>query len=464
MPAISPSAVGRGLVAAVLTVTLSLSAAPGWAANPAQPIWRNGYNGPDSRDDTPRQIAVDPGSGNVYVTGSSQGVATGYDYATVAYDAAGMRLWDARYNGPAGGSDTASAVAVDPTTGNVYVTGQSRGVTTGYDYATLAYSRTGTQLWVARYDGPGQADDAASAIAVDPGTGTVYVTGVAAPLPFTADFATVAYSAAGVQLWVAHYDGPAHEYDGARVIVVDAATGNVYVAGDSNGFGADYATVAYGRAGGRLWVGRYNGPANSAEFVKGLAVDPTTGNVYVTGASPAVTTGYDFATVAYTGTGEQLWVNRYSASATGFEGANAVAVDSSTGNVYVIGLRQSSTTGSDYATIAYTADGASLWSDVYNGPADADDVAFSVAVDSTSGNVYATGVSPGRGSHDIATLAYRANGARLGVARYFNPWQRASGVVGIAVDPSTGNVHVTGTTAGQVGTRLDYLVLAYPAP
>jgi len=61
--------------------------------------------------------------------------------ATIAYRAAsGDRLWTARYNGPAHQDDGATAVAVSPTCGTVFVTGESQGIGTKTDYATLAYA------------------------------------------------------------------------------------------------------------------------------------------------------------------------------------------------------------------------------------------------------------------------------------------------------------------------------------
>ena len=84
------------------------------------PFWTNGASG--------TAIAVD-GNGNVFVAGSSAGSGGGSDYgdyATIAYSGAGVPLWTNRYNGP-GKSDKATAVAVDGS-GNVIVTGNSEGI------------------------------------------------------------------------------------------------------------------------------------------------------------------------------------------------------------------------------------------------------------------------------------------------------------------------------------------------
>ena len=78
------------------------------------------------------------GSGNVYVTGRSYGSGTDYDYATLKYDPDGNQLWIQRYNGPGNALDEATAIAVDGA-GNVYVTGFGSGSGTDYDYATLKY-------------------------------------------------------------------------------------------------------------------------------------------------------------------------------------------------------------------------------------------------------------------------------------------------------------------------------------
>jgi hypothetical protein len=96
------------------------------------------YNGPVNHNDEASAIAIDK-MGNVYVTGSSRGGGTDSDYATIAYDSSGNRLWVARYNGPVNYYDIALAMAVD-NAGNVYVTGKSYGGWTANDYATMPQS------------------------------------------------------------------------------------------------------------------------------------------------------------------------------------------------------------------------------------------------------------------------------------------------------------------------------------
>jgi hypothetical protein len=98
------------------------------------------------------------------VTGGSTSGA--YDYATIKYDASGAEQWVARYNGPGNLDDSASAIALDDS-GNVYVTGYGAGSGTSLDYATIKYDTSGAEQWVARYNGPGNFNDDARAIAVD---------------------------------------------------------------------------------------------------------------------------------------------------------------------------------------------------------------------------------------------------------------------------------------------------------
>src|SRR5439155_4755192 len=138
-------------------------------------LWTNRYDGPGNGNDFAQAIAVDS-SGNVFVTGYSTDSIGNEDYATIKYSNAGVPLWTNRYDGPANGEDRPSAIAVDGS-GNVFVTGESGNPDYQFlDYATIKYSSLGVPLWTNRYDGPGNNQDSAYAIAVD-SSGTVFVTG-----------------------------------------------------------------------------------------------------------------------------------------------------------------------------------------------------------------------------------------------------------------------------------------------
>jgi hypothetical protein len=203
--------------------------------------------------------------------------------------------WVARYNGADTSEDRAQDIEVD-SSGNVYVTGYSIGSGTEYDYATIKYNTNGKQLWVKRYNGPGNADDGALTIAVD-GSGNAYVTGWSSRSGTDYDYATIKYDTNGKQLWVKRYNGPGSGKDIVQNIAVDGS-GNVYVTGDSEGLGNDYdyATIKYNTNGKQLWVKRYNGTGKGAD--EAIAVDGT-GNVCVTGQSKGSGTGFDFATIKY---------------------------------------------------------------------------------------------------------------------------------------------------------------------
>jgi uncharacterized delta-60 repeat protein len=210
-------------------------------------LWVTQFNGPDNKNDSAADVKFDS-SGNVVVTGASYGIDTNYDYQTLKYNGAtGAQMWSARYNAPPGFySDFARALALDAS-GNVVVTGSSEGVATDPDYATVKYSGdTGAQVWVSRYDGPVDGSDGATAVAVDT-DGNTYVTGGASVSVGVQDYATVKYAANGAEEWVMRYNGPANADDLATALALDGS-GNVYVTGYSQSTVADFATVKYSQA------------------------------------------------------------------------------------------------------------------------------------------------------------------------------------------------------------------------
>jgi hypothetical protein len=121
----------------------------------------------------------------------------------------GNELWVAHYDGLGNGIDRVHGMVLDDS-GNVYVTGESFGSGTIYDYATVKYAGDGSEVWVARYDSPTNANDKAYALALDD-NGYVYVTGESFGGPGAyMDYLTIKYSQeTGIEEVVAKKSTPA---------------------------------------------------------------------------------------------------------------------------------------------------------------------------------------------------------------------------------------------------------------
>lgn len=291
-------------------------------------------------------LAVDA-NGDVFVTGSSPGIGSRYNYATIAYSGSGVPLWTNRYNGPSG-YDFPQAMALDAQ-GNVFVTGNSEGSSGYRNYATVAYSNGGVPLWTNRYEGGyGQA----TAIAVDT-NGNVFVTGYCTPntnVPNHTFFVTLKYSPSGVPIWTNFYNGLGKTNDTATSIAVNNS-GEVFVTGYSATspflpIRYYYTTIKYSSAGVPLWTNLYDGGVGNNEAAA-VRLGPS-GNVFVTGYAYD-TYGYSHCTtIAYSTSGAGLWTNRF---INDYSSGAALAVDSQ-GNVDVAGYADAS---GEYLTIQYSA-------------------------------------------------------------------------------------------------------------
>jgi DNA-binding beta-propeller fold protein YncE len=197
------------------------------------PLWTRRYR----TDAFALALAVSPGGGTVFVTGTAD--------VTVAYRAAtGRELWAS----PPGGDALGEAIAVSPDGKAVFVTGRD---IPAASYATVAYdAATGARLWARKYSGSGSdiVGDAAKSVAVSPDGRTVFVTGRSTGATTDQDYATIAYNAAtGTQRWVSRYNGPGNGPDAAWMMALSPDGRTVFVSGSSTGATAgsgDYATLA----------------------------------------------------------------------------------------------------------------------------------------------------------------------------------------------------------------------------
>jgi uncharacterized delta-60 repeat protein len=356
-----------------------------------QQMWTAQYNGPGNGDDIPSVIKVDE-NGFVYVTGYSPGSGTSMDCVTLKYNSSGVAQWIARYNNPGNTEDFAYNMAVE-NNGFVYVVGKSG--LNFHDLLTIKYNSSGDTLWTRRVDYFAEnREDFLTSVGVD-FAGNIYVGGTADWGAYGDQAILIRYSPAGVRQWSREFGGVL-ENDYFHALAVDAS-GNIYITGlwnanppaarfvtnkynsvgtlqwsklspwsgnaylislDNSGniiiaghkgfqgySQVDYGVIKYDPNGDTLWTRFYNGPSNSYDIPRGIAIDASD-SIYITGESMG--NGYDFATLKYSPQGNQQWIQRFNLSGSINDGGSGICLDN-LGNVYVTGY-----SGSDMTTIRYS--------------------------------------------------------------------------------------------------------------
>lgn len=201
-------------------------------------------------------------------------------------------------------------------------------------------------------------------------------------------------SLVNTQVWTARYAGPGFEHDQPTSMVVDGA-GNVIVAGNSYGgmSGYDFVVVKYSGAGIALWTNRFSGQGSGGtwgDICRNLAIDRV-GDLYVFGESARPGFSRDIVTLKYSGNGTPLWTNRFSVSATNDLQLSDTAVDEF-GNTFLIAHDFAyDPNGPDYDWIvAYAPTGAILWTNRHQAAFPDAGYTWKVALDST-GRLYVGG-------------------------------------------------------------------------
>ena len=321
------------------------------------------FLGGSSNDESGEAIAVD-GSGNVYVTGTSEATwgtpvnayAGGSDAFVATLSSNGVYQWHTFLGSSS--TDEGTAIAVDGS-GNVYVAGYSTAAwgtpitahAGGYDAFVAKLSSSGVYQWHTFLGS--SSHDVGTAIAVD-GISNVYVAGFSVAswgTPVNAhvgsyDAFAAKLNSSGVRQWHTFMGSSSGDYGTA--IAVDGS-GNVYVAGysyiawgtpvTSHAGDFDAFVAKLSSSGVRQWH-TFLG-SSSDDSGEAIAVDGS-GNVYVAGYSTATwgtpvaahAGGKDAFVTTLSSSGVRQWHTFLGSSST--DEGTAIAVDGS-GNVYVVG-------------------------------------------------------------------------------------------------------------------------------
>jgi DNA-binding beta-propeller fold protein YncE len=434
-----PVAMSMSLVALVVACTGQMAPEP--APTPREtaaetldlrPAWVARWTaGPKYRVGSVADLVLSPDGATAFVSGQidighlwrSPGCT---NVATAAYDTAdGTSLWKATYDGPEHWCDDVYGTSLSPDATKLIVTGSSHGPLGDLDSATVAYDASdGTELWVARQDGPISAQDNGEDV-VSTGKSVFVIGDVTRCVQETSTcyspkMTTIAYNAtSGRRRWLAQY-----AMDGESVVpgqIVASPDGkSIFVTAFA---GLDAVTIAYtASTGAERWVVRDRpvaglAPATAAfspADLVGRSADGRT--LFVAGGVG----GSRHGVAAYAARdGAKLWTLETSRSPWSWP----MVVPSSTRDVVFLADRSRT----DYLVIAIDArTGRELWRSTYDGACDhSDDTPTAMAVSPDGSRVYVTGYTERRGEGvpcpPFGTIALdAADGGRLWTAAFEN--------------------------------------------
>lgn len=224
--------------------------------------------GTSAGDEYGQSLGID-GSGNVIVTGVFY-ISNKSEMITAKYNSSGTIQWQRSLGLSA--EDFGQGVACD-SSGNVYVCGAttSQGQS-AYNYLIVKYNSSGTLQWQRAFGS--SSDDISNGIAVD-SSGNVYVTGYSVGVTSgTPNMVLVKYDGSGNVVWQKAIGGSNTVY--GRKVATDSS-GNIYVCADGANVGRLFK---YNSSGSLQWQRVFDG--SGLDTFQGVAVD-NLGSVYSCG-------------------------------------------------------------------------------------------------------------------------------------------------------------------------------------
>jgi Beta-propeller repeat len=216
--------------------------------------------------DVARGVTLDA-SGNAYVTGETQGAIDGHtsaginDVFLIKYNASGTKLWSKQFG--SANAETSTSIALD-SSGNIYITGQTDGDLDGNTNATqpldevndlilVKFDASGTKQWTQQLGSTGE--DLGNDLKVD-SSDNIFVAGITTgnfdghPNSGSSDLILIKYNSSGTKLWSKQLgtDGSDLAYalalDSSDNIFVAAQTGRG-VGGNTNAGSLDAMLVRF---------------------------------------------------------------------------------------------------------------------------------------------------------------------------------------------------------------------------
>ena len=300
--------------------------------------WDDGYN------EYGHGIAVEESTGNIYVTGHNDDSGD-TDVILIKYNSNGDYLWNVTWD--SGRDDYVNDIKLD-SNGHIYVTGSCGDSYGDMDVLLLKFNSSGGYKWDEIYD-RGGLHDGASALEID-NEDLIYVVGTT----FTSDQAMLLlqYNSTGDLQWESIFNGI--EMQAGDDLVLDSMK-NIYVAGVNGSAAAsnDLLVVKFNSSGNHIW-NRTWGQYGYTDQGLGVTLD-SKNNVYVTGHTKSYgAIDYDYVVVKYDNNGNWQWNHTWGHKT--WDEGKGIAVDSRD-NIYICGF----SAFSNVSLLKYSASGDLIW-------------------------------------------------------------------------------------------------------
>jgi hypothetical protein len=374
------------------------------------------------------------------------------------------REWVRQHGTTEGGTVLSLGVSADAL-GNVFTSGWTNRAIGG------TYGGSGSDAYVSKYDAAGNriwtnqigtfTSEVSRGVSAD-GLGNVHVVGEVfdgAIFSKLYDVFLRKYNSAGDLVWARQFGSSVDDEGHA---VSSDGSGNVYVSGvtagslgGTNAGNWDAYVSKIDIAGNVVWSRQIG--TNMAESAEGVSADHL-GNVYVSGYTEGTLVGASFGLTdaflrKYDGSGNVLWTRQFGSS--NHDVGQGVSADR-LGNVFVCGSTQGNLAGSNAGSSdgfvrKYDASGNHLWTRQF-GTSELD-MSLGVSADH-SGNVYVTGRTAGSlggahaGLHDVFVSKYDGSGNLIWIEQ-FGTDSHDNGF-SVSTDGMR-NIYVAGDTRGNLG-------------
>ena len=206
----------------------------------------------------------------------------------------------------------------------------------------------------------------------------------------------------------------------------------------------------------REWVRRFNGEDNRFDIATTLKLDAAS-NVFVYGMVNRISSGSDIAVIKYNSSGGISWVSSFNGYGNAVDQLNSAWLDNNA-NSYITGFTADTSQVIKTTTQKYDSTGIIKWSGVFLPPGYNQSIGNSVTV--SAGGVYSAAMMRRtNGSYVTAVLRYDFAGNLLNTAVFSKTPQSSEVPVTVCTD-SSGAVYVLGRTNAISGSD-DILMLKY---